>query len=259
MHRFFVPGIRDSHVEVALPAAEVHHAARVLRIQPGERVVLLDGIGGEFSGIITAAGRREVLVRVTGCHRHVRQPFEITLFQAIAKGPAMEGLIHRAVELGCARIVPLLTERSVSRPDDASAKQARWESVAVEAAKQSGNPWCMSVAAPVTPAAWLAAPHGQDVLLIASLEDDPVHPLAPLIRHQQEHGHSPRSLGVLIGPEGDFTPAEYSAFRSAGARPISLGPHVLRVETAATAVLALLTSGLQALASGVVIPPKGLL
>ena len=247
MHRFFVPGIQDTDVEVQLPEAEARHASRVLRIQPGEIILLLDGSGGEHLGDVTAVGRRDLVVRLTE-HRHQSpRPCEITLVQAVAKGPAMEGLLHRAVELGCSRLVPLVSERSVSRPDAPALKQERWQALAIEAAKQSGNPWLMTVETPITPAEWLRQPRRHELILVASLEHTAQHPHLPLLDHFQRTGNPPRSAAVLIGPEGDFSPAEYGAFRAAGAQPITLGPHVLRVETAATAVLAILASGIAGL------------
>lgn len=250
MHRFFVPGVQDTDVEIQLPEGEARHAARVLRIQPGETIVLLDGAGGVHRGAVTTVGRRDVGVRLIE-HRHQpAPPCEIILVQAVAKGPAMEGLLHRAVELGCSRLVPLVSERSVSRPDDPAVKQERWQALAIEAAKQSGNPWLMTVEAPITPAQWLRRPRPHDLLLVASLEDAAQHPHLPLLDHQRRSGNSPRSIAVLIGPEGDFSPDEYAAFRAAGAHPISLGPHVLRVETAATAVLAVLVCSLAGLRDG---------
>lgn len=244
MHRFFVAGTKDSDEVIRLPESEAHHAARVLRVRSGEAVVILDGSGGEHRGVVTSVGRDDVEIRLDEHQRHPPGPVDLILVQAIAKGPAMEGLLHRAVELGCSRVVPLIAERSVSRPDDAAAKRARWEAVALEAAKQSGNPWRMVVELPTTPATWLARPARHDLLLVASLEDAPQRPHVPLLRHRQLHGRLPATVAIIIGPEGDFSPAEYAAFRAAGAQPISLGPHVLRVETAVTAVLAMLGSEL---------------
>jgi 16S rRNA (uracil1498-N3)-methyltransferase len=171
---------------------------------------------------------------------------QLTLIQAIAKGPAMEGLIHRAVELGCSRLVPLMAARSVSRPESASGKQSRWQTIAVEAAKQSGNPWQLTVDAPQAARAWLSRGEIFELLLVASLESEPQHLRVWLDRFRAEHRRAPRTLGILIGPEGDFTPEEYAAFRSVGAKPFTLGLRVLRVETAATAALAVLQSLLEA-------------
>jgi 16S rRNA (uracil1498-N3)-methyltransferase len=240
MHRFFAPESRAGSV-VRLTEPEARHALRVLRLETGAPVVLLDGEGGEHDGVLEAESRQNASVRITARRQHPPPTSPVTLIQAIAKGPAMEGLIHRAVELGCRRLVPLISERSVSRPDAAGDKQAKWQSIAIEAAKQSGNPWLLEVTAPQTPAQWLRNPASPlELLLVASLADVP----RPLHEHLAEAsaalGRAPRSVGLLIGPEGDFSPAEYQLFRTAGARPFRLGPYVLRVETAATAALAIL-------------------
>ncbi|MBN8248799.1 MAG: 16S rRNA (uracil(1498)-N(3))-methyltransferase [Verrucomicrobia bacterium] len=245
MHRFFVPQIPPDVREIRLPEAEVHHAARVLRVQVGDPVRVLDGAGGVGEGVVASVGRREVLLQIERQTRHAPPSCRIELLQAIAKGPAMEGLLHRAVELGCARLVPLLADRSVSRPDDGTAKQARWEALAVEAAKQSGNVWRMVVERPMTPADWIARGARPELLLIASLELPVQSPRRALESFRIARGRGPASVGLLIGPEGDFTAAEYAAFRGVGAVPIGLGPHVLRVETAATAALAILGNELE--------------
>ena len=163
----------------------------------------------------------------------------------------MDGLLHRAVELGCARVIPLLAEHSVSRPGrhGRQAGQVAGQSP-IEAAKQSGNPWLMQVDAPVTPAVWLARHEKFDLLLVASLADAPQHPRECIARFHLAHGYPPSAVAVIIGPEGDFSPAEYAAFRAAGAQPITLGPFVLRVETAATYALAVLNSELSAAVIG---------
>lgn len=239
MHRFFAPESRTGRV-VRLPEPEARHALRVLRLETGAPVVLLDGEGGEHAGVLEIETRQSASVRINARQQHPPPATQITLIQAIAKGPAMEGLIHRAVELGCRRLVPLISERSVSRPDSAGDKQAKWQAIAVEAAKQSGNPWLMEVTAPQTPTQWLRnSTSPLELLLVASLEDVP----RPVQQHLSEVGAAlgrlPHTVGLYIGPEGDFSPAEYRLFREAGARPFSLGPHVLRVETAATAALAI--------------------
>jgi len=240
MHRFFVSEVPPGVRELPLPEPEAHHAARVLRVRPGEPVQLLNGTGWVGEGTVASVGRREVILGLERETRHEPPRCRLALLQAIAKGPAMEGLLHRAVELGCARLIPLLAARSVSRPDDGAAKQARWDSLAIEAAKQSGNPWRMVVERPIAPADWIARGDRPELLLIASLELPVTSPRHALESFRAIHGRPPGSVGLIIGPEGDFSPAEYAAFREAGARPVGLGPHVLRVETAATAALAIL-------------------
>lgn len=252
MHRFLIPVASQVTDPVVLFGDEAHHAARVLRVQPGEPVALLDGAGLELRGAVANVGKREVQIQVTEHRRHPAPAAEITLIQAIAKGAAMDGLVHRAVELGCRRVVPLLSERSVSRPDDAEGKRGKWQSIADEALKQSGNPWRLTVEAPVSPGAWLARREAFDLLLIASLLDAPRHPHARFAQFHSEHQRAPRTVGIVIGPEGDFSAAEYAAFRDAGAQSLTLGPLVLRVETAATALLAVVQHELSAAQS---LPP----
>lgn len=246
MHRFYLPPEQTKGEVVRLSESDAHHAARVLRLQPGDPATILNGAGVELHGKVDAVGKRDVTVRVCERIEHLPRPAEVTLLQAIAKNAAMDGLIHRAVELGCYRIVPLLAERSVSRPDDAEGKRAKWQTVALEAMKQSGNPWLTRVEAPVTPPVWLKRGEKFELLLIGSLLDAPQHLRAHFQAFRSSHGRLPRSIGVIIGPEGDFSPAEYAVFREAGAKAITLGPLVLRVETAATAVLAMIQHELTA-------------
>ena len=243
MHRFLVPEVRHPAV-LPLPESEALHASRVLRLRVGDVVTLLDGAGGEAAGTVEGCGRHSVDIRTTGFLRHPDPGTRITLLQAMAKGPAMEGLIHRAVELGAHRLVPLVTDRSVSRPDAAGEKQARWQTIAREALKQSGNPWLMNVEPPETLASWWKRRESFDLVVIASLLDAPRPLLDHLAHFHRTHGRRPASVALVVGPEGDLTPEEYGRFRDAGAVSFSLGPLVLRVETATTAALAVLQAGL---------------
>ena len=249
MHRFFVPDARHQEV-VTLPEAEALHATRVLRLAPGDSVTLLDGAGGEHAGELTEVRRHHVTVRIQSRKTHPARATQLTLIQSVAKGPAMEGLVHRAVELGCHRLIPLVTDRSVSRPDSTGDKQARWQAIAVEAAKQSGNPWRMTVEPPQSVAQWQRQREPLDLLAIASLVDAPVSPRNRWLAFQAIHHRGPRTVGIIIGPEGDLTPEEYAVFREEGAQSFSLGTHVLRVETAAVAALAVWQSLLEAESPG---------
>lgn len=243
MHRFLVPEVRYPAV-LPLPENEALHASRVLRLRTGDAATLLDGAGGEATGTVESCGRHGVDIRTTGFTRHPAPTTRITLLQAVAKGPAMEGLIHRAVELGAHRLVPLVTDRSVSRPDAAGDKQERWQTIAREALKQSGNPWLMAVEPPESLTSWQKRRESFDLVVIASLLHTPRPLLDHLSRFQRTHGRLPASVALAVGPEGDFTPQEYEQFRDAGAVSFSLGPLVLRVETATTAALAVLQAGL---------------
>ncbi len=239
MHRFYLPPGRTSGDFLSLAPDDAHHAVRVLRLGAGNPVVILDGEGGELRGVVHFAGRQEVSIRVIERIRHPDPSTEVILVQAIAKAQAMDGIIHRAVELGCAQIQPLLTERSISRPDDLEAKRSKWQDMAIEAAKQSGNPWLTVVRPISTPREWLAFSKGGVLSIIASLVDPPESLAQILSQEVAQTGSPPRRVAVAIGPEGDFTSEEYAEFRRAGARSVSLGSLVLRVETAAIALLSM--------------------
>ncbi len=258
MHRFYLPPGRTSGDFLSLVPDDAHHAVRVLRLGVGDRVVLLDGEGGEIRGVVHIAGRQEVSIRVIERIRHPAPSTEVILVQAIAKAQAMDGIIHRAVELGSAEIQPLLTERSISRPDDLEAKRYKWQDMAIEASKQSGNPWLTVVKPISTPREWLASSKEGVLTIIASLVDPPEALAQILSQEMARTGHPPLRVAVVIGPEGDFTPEEYAEFRQAGARSISLGSLVLRVETAAIALLAMVQYELSRGNGGSDVPSLGL-
>lgn len=246
MHRFLIAPDAARLDLVTLVGDEAHHASRVVRVQAGEVVTLLNGAGTELTGEVHGVDRRAVSIRIISRREHSRPPARVTLVQAIAKGTAMEGLVHRAVELGCGRIIPLLAERSVSRPEDGESKREKWQAIADEACKQSGNPWRLLVERPITPTAWLADRVPDELLLIGSLADAPTPLRKRFAEFRSRTGTHPKSVSVLVGPEGDFSPAEYALFREAGAQAITLGPLVLRVETAATVLLGLVAQELAA-------------
>jgi len=145
-------------------------------------------------------------------------------------------------------VIPILSERVVSQLDEdgAEGKREKWQQVAVEAIKQSGAAWLPAVSAPVPLAQYLARPDTFDLTLIGSLQAERSHPRVYLAEYQTRQGRPPASVGVWVGPEGDFTPAEVTAIQAAGAQPITLGRLVLRVETAAIYCLSVLNYELNA-------------
>jgi 16S rRNA (uracil1498-N3)-methyltransferase len=155
----------------------------------------------------------------------------------------MDDIVRKATELGAARIVPLVTERTQVHlaSDRSDRKTEKWQTVALEAAKQCGNPWLPDLAAPIALPAFLTAPTSFDLKLVASLEPT-ARSLKPVLdAFTSAHGRPPASVLWLVGPEGDFSPAEHASLRAAGFEPITLGPLVLRCETAAIAALSILT------------------
>jgi 16S rRNA (uracil1498-N3)-methyltransferase len=247
MHRFHLPPDQCRANILTLPAREAHHALHVLRIRERDRVVVLDGAGAELLCEVQAAGAREVRLEVR--QRQVIPPLacQVTLLQAVPKGKTMDLIVQKATELGAHRIVPILSERVVTQLDgEAGASKAeKWQGAAVEAIKQCGSAWLPIIEAPMSPQAFLARGERFELLLIASLQPEARHPRECFEAFQADQGRQPRTVGVWVGPEGDFTPAEVNLARAAGALPITLGPLVLRSDTAAVYCLSVINYELQ--------------
>jgi len=270
MHRFYLPPEHGADPALRIEGREAHHAVHVLRIKRGEPVVVLDGVGHEFHCEAAGVSREMVTLRVTQKNSIPPLPCQITLLQALPRGKIIESIIQKSVELGAHRIVPLLTDRVVTQLNekDRASKQAKWQLMAIEAIKQCGAAWLPKIETPMTiaevisqkpgtgneaapgssPSAFSLQPLAVDLSLVGSLQTDRRHPRACFQEFQAKHGHLPRSIGVWIGPEGDFTPDELKTIQASGAQPISLGPLVLRVETAAIYCLSILNYELQAAA-----------
>lgn len=240
MSRFYVTDLNQP----VLTAAEAHHCRQVLRLGPGDTLTLFDGSGGEAHCRITAANGDQVTLDVIQRTSTPPLPTAITLAQAIPKR-SMDLIVEKATELGVHRIVPLLSDRTIVQCDDRSRKIERWRTVSLEACKQCGNNWLPEIPAPVKASAFLSGLDAYDLKLIGSLQPDS-QPLKQILAETRPAATAPpRSVLVMIGPEGDFTPAELNAAKSAGCQPLSLGPLVLRAETAALYTLSILHHELQ--------------
>jgi len=291
MHRFYIAPNEWNPDALLLSEAEAHHARNVLRLQPGAKAVLFNGRGCEVTAEIVSSDSGGVALRKI--HQNTTSPLRcrITLGQAIPKGKNMDLIVQKAVELGAAEIVPIISDRTIVRLDEkeAAQKQAKWQTIAIEAAKQSGQNWLPEVQTPrtltqffsaspiaavydrrgeVPPVAAVYDRRGEvrtrelsvhreqvesvgahraplqaafDLQLIGSLQSDALHLKKILSDHSTGHGALPRKVLMLIGPEGDFTPAELNLARAHGCLPITLGPIILRVETAAIYCLSVLS------------------
>lgn len=244
MHRFFIPPNEWNSAALSLTGPEAHHARDVLRLAPGDKAVLFDGRGHETTAEVVSATTSGVQLRKL--HEAKTPPLRchITLGQAIPKGKNMELIVQKAVELGAAQIAPIISDRTIVRLDeqDAAQKQSKWQQIAIEAAKQCGQNWLPRVHAPQTLSQLFASTPPADLQLIGSLQSDAQQLQKILGDYAAEHGHArPATVLMLIGPEGDFTPAELGLARTHGCRPITLGPIILRVETAALYCLSVLS------------------
>jgi 16S rRNA (uracil1498-N3)-methyltransferase len=248
MHRFYLPPAQCRGERLVLREGEARHALAVLRVRPGERVSVLDGQGLELLCEVREAGRDSVDLEVRQRAALPPLPYRLTLIQAVTKARSMDLTVQKATELGVARLVPVLSARSVVEIAEhaAGSRAEKWRAIAIEAVKQCGSPWLPQIDVPMPIDRWLAAPERFDLVLMASLQPGCRHPRVCLGEFRQEHGRAPASVAVWVGPEGDFTPAELGAIRASGALPITLGPLVLRSETAALYCLSVLGYELQA-------------
>lgn len=255
MHRFHLPPARCQEPTLTLDGAEAHHALQVLRVTVGEPVVVLDGAGRELRCAVTAIQRRVLALEILAVRRHDPLPCRLVLCQAVTKTRSMEWIVQKATELGAARVLPILAERSVPQfeGDQGGRKTQKWREIAIESIKQCGSPWLPQIDEPVRLARGLAASGASELTLLGSLQPGARHPRSILELFRSGQSHNPREVAVWIGPEGDFTPAELEAIQTAGGKPITLGPSVLRAETAAVYCLAVLSYELQAGAPGAVI------
>jgi len=236
VHRFYIPAAEWDPGALAITGPDAHHCHDVMRCQAGDRVVVFDGRGKQTVATITSAKRSRVELDPEELAETSPMPASLTLCQAIPKGKNMDLVVQKATELGAAHIVPLLTENTVVRlgAQEVAKKQVKWQRIAIEACKQSGQNWMPEVATPTTLAAYLEGAGATGLDLIASLQ--------PGSKHLKQVLTDPpaTSARILIGPEGDFTSAEVEAAIAAGHQPITLGPIILRTETAAIYCLSVL-------------------
>lgn len=243
MPRFYIPPFAWNPDRLALDSAEAHHAVDVLRMKEGDRATVFNGEGSEAEVEFAKVGRQGVELRRLSVHKAPPLACRVTLGQAIPKGKNMELILEKATELGAAEIVPLLSERTVVRGTEAEheRKQHKWQRTVVEACKQCGQNWVPRVHPARTPKAFFEGGAKYDLMLIASLQGD----ARSLKERLAEFGGRPKSVLILVGPEGDFTPAEIALAKSHGCRALTLGPIILRTETAALYCLSVLNHELQ--------------
>ncbi len=230
--RLFVDRPLAAGAEITLGDDAARHVGRVLRCRPGDALTLFDGSGAEFAGSLASVGRRGVVIRLAERRDvSVESSLGITLIQGVARGDRMDTVVQKATELGVRRIVPLLSEFSVVRLDAERAEKRRqhWQRVAASACEQCGRNVLPSIDPPVSLPELLAAAIPANAARLLLL------PSAPTALPAAADG--PGAVELLVGPEGGLSDDEIELATSRGYRPVSLGPRILRTETAAIAAL----------------------
>ena len=237
MIRCFLPSARWTNDAAELDEAESKHLAGVMRAQAGDRIGLLDGEGHLGEAEVVAPHKKRTAIRILSRTSAAPLAPRRILAQALVREQPMDWLIQKAVELGAHEIWPLQTDHAVAkiRPEDAGKKTARWQAIALAACKQSGNPWMPKIAPSRKLSDALAALRGAPgAACFGALQPGAVPLPEWLGRLRRED--CPQ-VAAFIGPEGDFSAAEVSALLAAGVQPVTFGPVVFRVETAALFIL----------------------
>jgi 16S rRNA (uracil1498-N3)-methyltransferase len=247
--RAYCPTTESAPAELRLSPEESHHLVVVNRCSRGDQVVAFDGQGREWLTECSEPSKSATVLHVKSARPAAVRKFSITLAQSLPKGATMDDIVRQATEIGAARIVPLLSERTQVHLDGerADKKTDKWRTGAIEAAKQCGNPWLPEIAPIQKLDDFLATAKTYDLKLVASLHAGTTTLKQALGTYLAKHHHVPASAVWLVGPEGDFSPAEMTAAITAGFVPVTLGPLVLRSDTAAIYALSILSNELQAL------------
>lgn len=234
MRRFFVSPPSLQQDRVSLEGDTLHHLSKVLRLAIGEEIILLDGCGNLCQCRIDSLGRKFGEALVLRRWQESERVLPVQLLQSLPKGDKMELILQKGTELGVTEFVPVLAGRSTPRlvADREESRQQRWERIIQEAARQCRRPMLPRLAPAITLTEALAACSAELRLLPWEEESRPLASVLPQ--------RPPASVAVLIGPEGGFSAAEAAEASAAGFVPVSLGPRILRSETAGFVVTTIL-------------------
>ena len=236
MPRFYCQDTLTVGAVVALPDHVAHHL-HVLRVEPGTPITLFNGEGGEYHATLASLERKRAQAEVKLFSPHeVELPYAVTLAQALPEGAKMDWIVEKAVELGATSIQPLASQRCVVRlsAERAGKKAAHWQGIITAAAEQCGRNRLPHLAGISDFGNWIAQHDMHKRILLSPRAEQP---LSDWARH-----HPLQAVTLVIGPEGGFSEAEENAALGHGALALSMGPRVLRTETAGLAALAALNA-----------------
>jgi 16S rRNA (uracil1498-N3)-methyltransferase len=225
--RFLLPNL-PAHGDVEIAGSEAHHLLHVLRLKPGDRIVIFDGRGTELQAELTRCGDDTASARLLAPTESRESPLDLTIAIAVPKMQSMSRIVQKLTELGVQRIVPVITERTTVTVHGAARQITRWRRIAAEACKQSGRSHVPPVGDPLLfhELLELSLPTTRFLFTLGG----------PPLREYERAS----SCVAAVGPEGGWSEGEIAAAVAKGFRPVGLGPRTLRTETAALAVAAIL-------------------
>lgn len=233
MHTFYLGSIPEVGALASLPADEAKHALRVLRLSAGDEVCVLDGQGGRYAAQVESVSNG-AQVRVTGALPGNEPPVRVTLYQGLPKADKLDFIVQKLTELGASCVVPVKMERSVVKSDakDGEKRRERLDRIAREAAKQCRRACAPQIEAPMTwkQAEGIMARHD---LILVPWEDAS----GLTVKGVRAQVPGAKDIGIVVGPEGGMSPDEVDGLQERGARIVTLGPRILRAETAAVAAV----------------------
>jgi len=250
-HRFYAPKNQISGNRAFLSAEEAHHLSRVLRLAAGDEVYIFDGEGADYKCRISAVTKDRVEVDVVETLKYeTESPVHITLAQALAKGEKFDLVVQKATELGVSEITPLETEHTDVRLRDerTEKKTERWRRISLEALKQCGRSRLVRINPPVTVGELLSQIKAKACLALLFSEQGG-HTIGEAIERTIGGKHDLTGVAALVGPEGGWSAEELALMIESGCVPVTLGPRILRTETAAIVAVTLIQHHLGDLSS----------
>jgi 16S rRNA (uracil1498-N3)-methyltransferase len=237
MPRFFVDKINIHLDNIVITGDDVKHIGKVLRLVYGDLITVCDGEGTDYTVRIERYNKDSIFTSIINSNKNKTEPpIEVTLFQGIPKSDKMDFIIQKSVELGIRKIVPVITERTIIRFDNNKGfdkRATRWQRISLEAAKQCNRGIMPQVEFPLNFEEALEFCADSDLSLIP-YEKEKLNCLKSII------SFNPKKAAVFIGPEGGFSEAEIAEAVNFNIKPVSLGPRILRTETAGIALLSIL-------------------
>jgi 16S rRNA (uracil1498-N3)-methyltransferase len=214
----------------------VRHIAAVLRMKTGDALLLCDGQGAEYQVTIAEISKSAITTEIVSQKRREITAPRITLGQGLPKSDKMDWIVQKATELGVSNIAPLVTERTIVKIRDEEKRISRWQKIAREAAMQSNRPDIPQIDAVIAFKDFLRTPNPEPRTLFLLPWEEASEPIKGVLKQNADAMH----IIALIGPEGGFSSGEASLAREKGFHAVSLGPNILRTETAALAVLSMI-------------------